>query len=78
MTDQKLVWGAGPSPRFDALADRFRPIFRRIRERAVDPRIYHDRTVGHFAVHGTIPPRQMGIGITKETGDAPKGIQFAS
>jgi alkylation response protein AidB-like acyl-CoA dehydrogenase len=43
-----------------------------------NPRIYHDRTVGYFAVHGGVPQRAVGIGIPKETTDAPKGAQFAS
>ena len=46
-----------------------------------NPRIYHDRTVGHFAVHGSVPPRAIGIGIAKDPKDAadsPKGAQFAS
>lgn len=35
MTDQSRLWGAGPSPRYDAIAARFRPALARIREGAV-------------------------------------------
>ena len=35
MTNISQAWGAGPSDRFDAVAAPFRPIFARIRERAV-------------------------------------------
>lgn len=38
-----------------------------------NPRIYHDRTVGEFAVRGAVPERRDGIGtlVPSETGKAP-------
>ncbi|MFG1378609.1 acyl-CoA dehydrogenase family protein [Xanthobacter autotrophicus] len=35
------AWGAGPSPRYEDLAQAFRPIFRRIRDSAVEREIAH-------------------------------------
>lgn len=35
MTAMDSAWGGGPTPRYDGLADRFRPIFARIRDGAV-------------------------------------------
>ena len=31
-----------------------------------NPRIYHDRIVGDFAVNGTIPGPQAGVGVARE------------
>jgi alkylation response protein AidB-like acyl-CoA dehydrogenase len=36
MTQIDLAWGAGPTARYDALADPFRPVFARIRATAVE------------------------------------------
>jgi alkylation response protein AidB-like acyl-CoA dehydrogenase len=39
MTEQSGVWGAGPTQGYEKLATRFRPLFRRIREGAVQREI---------------------------------------
>ncbi|MEZ2410374.1 acyl-CoA dehydrogenase family protein [Bosea sp. RCC_152_1] len=41
MTQAELGWGAGPTARYDVLAGRFRPIFQRIAESAVDREAEH-------------------------------------
>ncbi|MFG1477984.1 acyl-CoA dehydrogenase family protein [Xanthobacter sp. V4C-4] len=41
MTQIDDAWGAGPSARYEELAQTFRPIFRRIRETAVEREIEH-------------------------------------
>ncbi|WP_158814687.1 acyl-CoA dehydrogenase family protein [Methylocapsa sp. S129] len=43
MTEQSGVWGAGPTRDYEKLAARFRPVFRRIRDGAVQREI--DRTL---------------------------------
>ncbi len=42
MTHIAQAWGAGPSERYESLAGAFRPIFARIRERAVERELNHD------------------------------------
>lgn len=49
MTNFQQGWGAGPSPRYDALAAPFRPIFARIREQAVARDLDH-----------TLPDEEIG------------------
>ncbi|XID93180.1 acyl-CoA dehydrogenase family protein [Paenibacillaceae bacterium WGS1546] len=60
------VWGSGPSEEYEALAERFRPIFRRIREGAVrrelDRKLLHEeigwlKQAGFGAVR---VPRELG------------------
>ncbi|WP_454916461.1 acyl-CoA dehydrogenase family protein [Xanthobacter sediminis] len=41
MTQIDNAWGAGPSARYEELAEKFRPIFRRIGESAVEREIEH-------------------------------------
>lgn len=49
MTDIAQVWGAPPSPRFDALANRFRPVFASIREGAIARDLDRDLAFDAFA-----------------------------
>ncbi|MFG1374050.1 acyl-CoA dehydrogenase family protein [Xanthobacter oligotrophicus] len=41
MTQIDDAWGAGPTARYEELAHRFRPVFRRIRESAVERELTH-------------------------------------
>ncbi|WP_326543405.1 acyl-CoA dehydrogenase family protein [Pseudorhodoferax sp.] len=41
MTQHHTAWGAAPSPRYEALAQRFRPVFQRIRDSAVERDLQH-------------------------------------
>jgi len=71
MTQIDLGWGAGPSSRYDALAAPFRPIFARIREKAVERELTHTlpheeigwlKTVGFSTLR--VPTEYGGLGVT--------------
>lgn len=71
MTNITQAWGAGPSARFDTIAAPFRPIFERIRERAVARDI--ERILPHDEVRWLkeagfstlrLPVENGGLGLT--------------
>lgn len=71
MTQHHLAWGAVPSPRFEALAQRFRPVFQRIRDGAVERDLQH--RLPHEELHWLraegfarlrLPVEQGGAGAT--------------
>lgn len=71
MTHHHLAWGAAPSPRYEALAQRFRPVFDRIRATAVERDLQH--RLPHEELHWLraegfarlrLPVEQGGTGAT--------------
>lgn len=71
MTQHHLAWGAAPSPRYEALAQRFRPVFQRIRDGAVERDLQH--RLPHEELHWLraegfarlrLPVEQGGTGAT--------------
>ena len=71
MTQIDLGWGSGPSGRYDDIAAPFRPIFARIRERAVERELTHTlpreeigwlKQAGWLALR--VPTELGGKGIT--------------
>ena len=71
MTNAAQAWGAGPSSRYEGLAAPFRPIFARIRERAVARDLEHDlpyAEIGWLREAGfstlRVPEAQGGLGFT--------------
>ncbi|MBS7537585.1 acyl-CoA dehydrogenase family protein [Ancylobacter lacus] len=71
MSQIDLAWGAGPSARYETLAERFRPIFARIAERAVERELTRElafepikwlREAGFGAVR--LPEEAGGLGAT--------------
>jgi len=71
MTDIAQAWGAGPSERYEILAAPFRPLFARIRERAVERDLEHDlphAEIGWLKDAGfstlRVPEAHGGLGFT--------------
>ena len=71
MTDITPAWGATPGPDYEALAQRFRPVFQRIREGAVERDLQH--RLPHEELHWLreqgfarlrLPTAQGGFGAT--------------
>lgn len=71
MSQIDLAWGAGPSARYETLAERFRPIFARIAERAVERELTRElafepikwlREAGFGAVR--LPEEAGGLGAS--------------
>ncbi|KQP49845.1 acyl-CoA dehydrogenase family protein [Pseudorhodoferax sp. Leaf274] len=71
MTQHHLAWGAAPSPRYEGLAQRFRPVFQRIRDTAVERDLQH--RLPHEELHWLraegfarlrLPVEQGGAGAT--------------
>ncbi|MDR3464698.1 MAG: acyl-CoA dehydrogenase family protein [Xanthobacteraceae bacterium] len=71
MSQIELVWGAGPSARYEAIANRFRPIFKRIAEGALKREL--DRELAFEPVRWL---KEAGFGAVRLPVD--KGGQGAS
>ncbi|MEJ1975554.1 MAG: acyl-CoA dehydrogenase family protein [Acetobacteraceae bacterium] len=71
MTQIDQAWGAGPSARYEELADQFRPVFARIRETAIgrdiEHRLPHDEIRWLRSANFTtlrVPVEEGGLGAT--------------
>ncbi len=71
MTQTDLAWGEGPSPRYEALAARFRPIFAEIAKEAHERELTRRLPVAEIAALRTaglgalrIPEAEGGLGAT--------------